>query len=211
VNILVVGASAGTGALAVATALERGHDVAAFARSPQKLTLQHGKLTRIQGDFHDRASVDAAVRGRDAVLVTASGSTLKAFRDNPTYFSQGTAHVIDAMKAHGVRRLVILSALGTGDSRRLVNPIVRLVAIGWILKRPFVDHERQEELTRHSGLDWVIVRPGGLTNGPARARYVKTAALERVPSTIRRADVADFLVEAAESDRWIRQSVQLGG
>jgi uncharacterized protein YbjT (DUF2867 family) len=211
VNILVVGASAGTGALVVSTALERGHDVAAFARSPQKLTLQHPKLTRIAGSFHDAAAVDAAVRGRDAVIVTASTSTLKAFKDNPTYFSQGTAHVIDAMKAHGVRRLVILSALGTNDSRPLVNPIVRALAIGWILKRPFADHERQEELTRASGLDWVIARPGGLTNGPARRRYRKTAAIERVPSMIARADVADFLVEAAESSQWIGKSVQLGG
>src|SRR5262249_43493640 len=149
------------------------HEVAAFARSPQKLALEHARLARIAGDFHDRASVEAAVRGREAVIVTASASSLKAFRDHPQYFSQGTAHVIDAMKAHGVRRLVILSALGTNDSRPLMNPLVRALAIGWILKRPFADHERQEELVRQSGLEWVIARPGGLTNGPARGRYRK--------------------------------------
>jgi uncharacterized protein YbjT (DUF2867 family) len=211
VNLLVIGASAGTGARVVASALERGHHVAAFARSPQKLTLASERLTRIAGDFHDRAAVDAAVRGRDAVIITASATTLRAFRDNPHYFSQGTGYVIDAMKAHGVRRLVILSAIGTGDSRGLVNAFVRAVVIGWILKLPFADHERQEELTRTSGLDWVIARPGRLTNGAARGRTVKTAALTPVPSSISRADLADFLVEAADSDRWLHQSVQLGG
>jgi uncharacterized protein YbjT (DUF2867 family) len=185
--------------------------VAAFARSPHKLTLSSPRLTRIAGDFHDATAVDAAVRGRDAVLVTASATTLKGFRDNPRYFSLGTEHVIAAMKAHGVRRLVILSALGTNDSRPLVNFFIRTIAIDRILKLPFADHERQEELVRASGLEWVIARPSGLTNGPAKRRYKKTAALEKVPAFIARADVADFMVEAAEGDAWVGKSVQLGG
>src|SRR3954451_7336729 len=90
-KILVVGASKGTGALTVAAALERGHQVTAFARSPQNLQLEHAALTRLPGNFHDQASVDAAVRGHDAVVVTASATSLKGCREDPTYFSRGTA------------------------------------------------------------------------------------------------------------------------
>jgi uncharacterized protein YbjT (DUF2867 family) len=210
-KISILGASQGTGAQAVKLALERGHDVLAFARHPDKLELAHSKLTRLAGDFHDPESVDAAVRGQDAVIVTASSTTLKGFKENPTYFSKGTGHTIDAMKRHGVRRLVVLSALGTGESLKLMNFLAAKLVVGFLLKAAFEDHERQEKLVRASGLDWVIARPGKLTNGPARGRYIKTAKIEPVPNLISRADVADFLVSASELDTWVRQAVQLGG
>ena len=210
-KILVVGASQGTGALAVRAALDKGHRVTAFARSPQKLVLAHPQLERVTGDFHQAASVAAAVPGHDAVIVTASATSLGAFKENPRYFSQGTGYVIDAMTKAGVKRLVVLSALGTGESLRLLNPIVRALTVGFLLKVPFQDHERQEQQVKASGLEWVIARPGRLTNGPARKRYVKKVAIEPVPSSIARADVADFLVEACESTTWVGHAVQLGG
>lgn len=210
-KILVVGASQGTGALAVREALKRGHTVTAFARSPNKLQVEDPKLLKREGNFHEQESVEAAVPGHDAVIVTASATTLKGFSDNPNYFSRGTRYVIDAMKANAIRRIVVLSALGTGESRRLANFLVEKLFISFLLKKPFEDHERQEELVRQSGLDWVIARPTRLTNGPGRKRYVKKTSIEPVPSSISRADVADFLVESAESDAWVGQAVQLGG
>jgi uncharacterized protein YbjT (DUF2867 family) len=210
-KVAILGASQGTGAEAVNAALARGHHVVAFARSPQKLRVDHPNLTRLRGDFHDRASVDEAVRGQDAVLVTASATRLKAFRENPHYFSQGTGYAIDAMKSHGVRRLVILSALGVGESRKVMPWLASKILVDFVLKVPYEDHERQEAAVRASGLDWVIARPGRLTNGPARKRYVARAEIERVPATISRADVADFLVNAAESEAWLGKAVQIGG
>jgi uncharacterized protein YbjT (DUF2867 family) len=210
-NILVIGASQGTGALAVRAALDKGHHVTAFARSPQKLALEHARLKKVTGDFHQASSVDAAVPGHDAVIVTASATRLGAFKENPRYFSQGTGYVIDAMRKGGAKRLAVLSALGTGDSRSLLNPIVRALMVDWLLKVPFADHERQEEQVRASGLDWVIARPGRLTNGPARRQYVTKTAIESVPSSISRADVADFLVAATEAPTWVGHAVQLGG
>ncbi len=210
-RILVIGASQGTGALAVEAALSQGHEVTAFARSPQKLTIENRKLRKLTGDFHVKASVDAAVAGHDAVIVTASSTSIKGFKENPHYFSSGTTFVVDAMKRHGVRRIVVLSALGTGETRRLLPAPVRFLVVDRLLKYPFADHVRQEELTRASGLEWVIVRPGRLTNGPARLAYKKTGKIEKVPAAISRADVADFLVEAATTSTWVGQGVQIGG
>ncbi len=210
-RILVVGASQGTGALAVEEGLKRGHLVTAFARNPQRLSLDNPNLTRSSGNFHELESVKSAVPGHDAVIITASATSLRAFKDNPNYFSLGTRHVIEAMKEHSVKRLVVLSALGTGESAKLVNAFMRMLVVGWLLKVPFEDHVRQEQLTRDSGLDWVIARPTRLTNGPARRQYQKKSAIEPVPNSISRADVADFLLEAVETEQWLRQAVQLGG
>ena len=209
-KIAILGASQGTGAEAVRVALARGHDVTAFSRTPSKLALEHPKLTKLAGDIHQRGDVDRAVHGHDAVLVTAS-SSLSGFKKKTNYFSEGTALAIDAMKAAGVRRLVVLSALGTGDSRKVMGFLAEKLLVSFILRLPYEDHERQEKLVRDSGLDWIIARPGRLTDGPARGRYVKKTGLEKVPNAIARADVADFLVSAAEVDTWVRQAVNLGG
>ena len=119
IKAIVVGGSQGTGALAVRAGLDRGHEVTAFARTPQRLALEHPQLTRVAGDLEDPASVAAAVKGADAVLLTAMPSALAAYRADPEFLTRGTASVVEAMRTHGVKRLVILSALGVGDSRPL--------------------------------------------------------------------------------------------
>ncbi len=210
-KIVVIGASRGTGALAAAAALDRGHEVTAFSRSPQKLVLEHPQLTRTAGDFHDAADMKRAIAGHDAVIITASVTKLSDFKTNPNYFSQGTELAIDAMKESGAKRLVILSALGTGDSRPLLNIVVRTLIAGWILKPAFEDHDRQERLVRESGLEWVIARPGRLTEGPAKRTYETKTEIAPVPSSISRADVADFLVRAATEETWVHHAVQIGG
>ena len=210
-KILILGASQGTGALCVKSALAKGHMVSAFARTPAKLDVNHPALTKVAGDFHDAASVRSAVVGHDAVIVCASAASLKGFKEKPDYFSRGTKFCIDAMKEHGVKRLVILSAQGAGDSLVTANWFLRTFVIGGILKLPFLDHDVQERLTRESGLEYVIARPTRLTDGPAKGRYTKTAELVKVPGSISRADVADFLVDSCDSQSFLDKAVQLGG
>ncbi|MFO0675710.1 MAG: NAD(P)H-binding protein [Polyangiaceae bacterium] len=211
-NILVLGASKGTGALCVASALEKGHRVTAFARTPSKLALDHAHLTKLTGNFHDEASVRGAVKGHDAVLVTASVSSLSEFKTTPDYFSRGTRFAIDAMKEFGVRRLVVLSAFGAGESAVGAGWLLRTLMVNLLLKRPFQDHDVQEAATMSSGLEWVIARPSRLTDGPAKGRYVReTDPKKGVPSAISRADVADFMVEASVSRDYVDHAVSLGG
>ncbi|MCE9599673.1 MAG: NAD(P)H-binding protein [Spirochaetia bacterium] len=172
-KILVIGASKGTGALCVAAALERGHSVTAFARTPDKIGMTHVNLKLVSGDFHNAESVAAAIPGHDAVIITASATSLQAFKENPNYFSMGTAHVIDALKKNKSARLIVLSAFGVGESRELAGWFLDKLVISFLLKLPFADHERQEAMVKASGLSWVIARPGRLTDGPARKMYQK--------------------------------------
>lgn len=209
-NILVIGASQGTGALAVAAALARGHHVTAFARSPGKLQASDPKLRTVAGSVFDEDAVDAAIPDHDAVILTVA-TTLKGFKDKPDYFSDGTRKVLRSMEKHGVKRLVVLSAMGVGESAALIPLPVRLIVMRGLLRRPFRDHEVQERMVRESGLEWVIARPGRLTDGPADGKYVAKTAIEKVPGTISRSDVAMFLVRATEETQWIGQAVQLGG
>ncbi len=209
-KILVVGASQGTGALCVRSALARGHSVSAFSRNPGKLDITDAALTKIVGDFHDAACVRGAVAGQDAVIISAAPKP-GAIKDTPDYFSRGTKYCIDAMKDHGVRRLVVLTAFGVGDSKEVAGWFMKTVFIDGLLQGFYRDHDAQERMTRESGLDFVIARPTRLTNGGAKGKYVRTAELISVPSSISRADLADFMVEACGSKTWVGKAVQLGG
>lgn len=210
-KILVLGASQGTGALCVRAALAEGHTVTAFARTPSKLDLTHAQLTKVTGDFHDEASVRAAVKGHDAVIICASATSLSGMKERPDYFSRGTKFCIAAMKEHAVKRLVVLTAHGVGDSFPVASWFQRTLLIGGLLKAFFLDHDVQERMTRESGLDFVIARPTRLTNGKANGKYTRTTELVSVPSSISRADLAAFLVEACQSSTFVGKAVQLGG
>lgn len=210
-KILVLGASQGTGALCVKAALAKGHTVTAFSRTPSKLDVTHDALTKVAGDFHDAESVRKAVAGHDAVIICASPTKLSAIKEKPDYFSRGTKYCIDAMKEHRVKRLVVLTAHGVGNTKPVASWFQRTFLIGMLLKGFFADHDVQERMTEESGLEWVIARPTRLTNGPAKGKYVRTADIVSVPSSISRADLADFLVEACETTTWVGKGVQLGG
>ncbi len=210
-KILVLGASQGTGALCVRTALAAGHTVTAFARTPAKLDLTHERLTKVAGDFHNEASVRAAVPGHDAVIICVSSTSLKGFKEKPDYFSSGTKFCIDAMKAAGVPRLVVLSAHGVGNSYDAASWFQRTFMIGWLIKYAFRDHAVQERLVQESGLDFVIARPTRLTNGKAAGQYARVAEPVPVPESISRADLANFLVESCHSPTFVGKAVELGG
>jgi uncharacterized protein YbjT (DUF2867 family) len=83
--------------------------------------------------------------------------------------------------------------------------------IDGVLKLAFADHEVQEKLVRESGLDWVVARPPRLTDGPARGKYVTSFDDSKVPMSLSRADLADFLVLACESEKFVKHTVALGG
>jgi uncharacterized protein YbjT (DUF2867 family) len=210
-KILVIGASQGTGALCVKIALEKGHLVTAFARTPSKLEINNTHLTKVAGDFHNENSVREAVKGHDAVIICASSTTLKGFREKPDYFSQGTKFCINAMKEQGVKRLVVLSAHGVGDSYDVASWVQRKLLIDRLLKDVFRDHDIQERMVRESGLEFVIARPTRLTNGKAKGKYMRTTEPKSIPSSISRADLADFLVASCESQEFVGKTVGLGG
>ncbi|HVF62344.1 MAG TPA: SDR family oxidoreductase [Thermoanaerobaculia bacterium] len=204
-KLLIVGATGGTGRELVRQALERGHEVTAFARRPAKLDVRHERLTVARGDVLDPAPVEAAVRGQDAVL-SALGH--KRWFYPTRILSEGTRNLVGAMEREGVRRLVCGTALGVGDSFGRMGLYYTLFVGVFILPFYFYDKVRQERVIRGSALDWVIVRPGVLKNRAARGRYEHGPKVGNWLWTVRiaRADVAAFMLDQLTSDEYLRQS-----
>lgn len=201
-RLLIVGATGGTGRQLVAQALDRGYEVTALVREPAKLEVDHARLKVVQGDVLDPESLDKAVKGQDAV-VSALGH--KRFFYPTRILSQGTANILRAMKAHGVQRLVCETSLGIGGSVGRMGLYYSLIVIPVILPLYFWDKTRQERIIAASGVDWVIVRPGVLTNGEKRGSYRHGPRIGSFLWTVRisRADVADFMLNQLESDAYV--------
>ena len=134
-------------------------------------------------------------------LVIPVGIILLFSRRNPV-LSIGAKNITDAMKELGVRRLVWQSALGIGDSKGQLGALYNFFLSPFFLRGSFADKEAQERIIRESGLDWIIVRPGGLTNGPLTGKYHQTnkAGYSLATPSISRADVADFMLKQLTDD-----------
>lgn len=200
-RLIVFGATGKTGQHVWRKALDRGHDVTAFARSPHKIERAAG-LRVARGDVMDAISVADAVDGHDTVIV-ALGS--KSLRDRTT-LAIGTRNVVDGMTRHGVERLVVLSAAGVGESWGQV-PLLARVLFSTLLRNIHADHTAQEGLVRASTIDWTIVRAAILHDGPA-ANDVTATNTGRM-GRIARADLAAFLVQEARDGAYSRQAIAI--
>lgn len=125
-----------------------------------------------------------------------------------TTISDGARNIVSAMEREGVKRLIFESSLGVGDSKWRMGLLHNLVAIPLFLRNIFADKEVQEKIVRSSALDWVIVRPSVLTDGPKRSAYRVGADVGNwlVPSRISRADVAAFMLEQVIGAKYLRQT-----
>ncbi len=177
----------------------------AFARKPLALRLDHQDLTRQAGDVLDQGAVADAVQGHDAALIVV-GSGRKG-----TVRSVGTRHVVDAMERHGVRRLVCLTTLGSGDSRALLNYFWKRIMFGLLLREAYADHEGQEACLKQSDLDWIIVRPGAFNDGPITGtlKHGFPPTEKNLKLKVSRADVADFMLQQLTNDTYLRKSPSL--
>lgn len=200
-KLAVFGATGGTGKEIVIQALEAGHEVTVLVRDPARLTVNHDKLYLVFGDVLNLEKVEETLAGSEAVCCSLGNTA-----NNPDFVvSNGTQNIITAMQKQGIKRLVVVSALGVGDSREQV-PLSFKMRMKTVLRKAYEDKERQEQFVQESDLDWIIVRPGGLTNGPATGEYEAGLDPSIGSSQVSRADVAAFVLQQLTDDTYLHQT-----
>lgn len=200
----MVGGSKGTGAQVVQMATKAGHLVTSLSRTGGT-SLAEG-VRDIEGDALDAAVARSVVADADAVVVTVGGGA-----GSDRHRAEVTRSLIAAMRDAGVRRLVVQSSLGVGDSMNLMSGPARVFA-RTVLGRALADHAEQEAAVAASGLDWTVVRPGGLSDGPATGDYVvqETAEGRPMKGRIARADVAAYVVSILDEPATFGQALAMG-
>lgn len=201
-NLTIFGASGGTGTLATAYAVERGHRVTVFGRRPERLP-DVGAGRRVQGDVLDEEAVTDALTDADAVLILLGAPP----SDRSGIRGHGTATILRGMRRAGVERVVCMSCSGVDQSYASQDWITRRVVLDLWLWRVVADHAVQEMLLRESDRRYTIVRPPHLTSAQdGRVRWFDGDA--RAPrSSVGQGDLARALVDLAASDAHLRQVV----
>lgn len=216
-KILVVGATGGTGRATIERLVRDGHRVTAFSRTADALAEGSELITAFSGDATNPDDVDRAVAGHDAVIVTLGIAEnplrVRLFGTARTRLdvrSAGTRNVIAAMRKHGVRRLVVQSSFGVGETKDKLRWLDSLF-FSLLLKPQIADTEVQEIEVRESGIDWVLAQPVHLTDDDTEEMPFASPEGEVREWKISRKGVARFLAWAAQTPDYVGRSVALSG
>ena len=214
-NILVIGATGGSGRAVCDALLDRGHTVTAVARHATALPARPG-LDRIDGDATDPSFLDRVVPGHEGVIVTLGISEpmvrvrLRGAQGTADDVrSRGTAAVVAAARRAGIRRVVVQSSYGVGETRSLLGLADRIL-FALLIKPQIFDSEIQEGVLRGSDLDWTIVQPVHLSDDDSVDRFVSTDGRIRQHKVSRRA-VGHVHAELVEGTTMIGRTVSVSG
>ena len=206
-TVLIIGASKGIGLETVKACLAAGYDVRAFARSAASIAIEDARLTKIPGDALSKSDIASALPGADAVIQSLGVASAQELIFGTTLFSKSTKVLIEAMAVSGPRRLIAVTGAGAGNSRGRIGFLYDSIMFPILLQRVYSDKDIAENIIQKSGLDWTIVRPGGLTNRPVTGRYhILTDMKDWRGGFISRADVADFLAKQVADKSLIGQT-----
>jgi len=204
-KVVIFGSSGGTGRELLKQAMEREHEIIAFVRNPDRIAdIKTSNMGIIVGDVLDSKAVENAVSEQDAVIsAIGAGATRSTLRE------EGTRNIVECMQRKKVRRLVSLSSMGVGDSRSNLGFFTKYIVVPIFLRHAFADHEKQESVIRLSSLDWTIVRPPHLKDGPRIGEYKHGIQIgeREIQGKISRADVADFMLNQLTDDTYLRKEV----
>jgi len=199
-KLFILGATGGIGRHLLQLALERGHHVTAYVRSPQKIESTHERLKLVQGDVFNADQLAGSMAGHDVVLSAFGPLTILS----STLRRQFGRTLAAAMRKSGVRRMQLVSAAFLFQDLDLVARFLKAT----LFRQMIPDMAGMEAEVCQSDLDWTIVRPPRLTNGPARHSYrIADGSLPKGGFLISRADVAHFMIGETENPTHLKQIV----
>ena len=208
-KILLLGITGRTGRLVAEEAIKRGHKIVGIARDPGKVTVKDAGI--VKGTPYDFETVRKAIIGCDAVI-----STLNIFPQSESLFgkikspldsmSVSITNAVKAMKEKDIKRIVVMTALGVGDSAKEIPGFFSFIVRISNIKYAYADHDAQEKVLENSNLDWTVVRPAGLNdkNDDISILY-NLKGVGKIASTISRNAVAHFILDCIEKGQFIKQ------
>ena len=205
-KIVIFGASGKTGSLLAEQALAAGHEVIAYVRRPESVKPENKNMKVVVGQLSDTTKIKSAIAGADVCVSTLGGNSLSK---HATEFMEGIQNIIKAMEEEKVKRFIYMSSIGAGDSRELMAQPVRFLIADVMLRIPLADHTSNEKRIAQSSLNWTVVRPGGLTDGPLKADIKhgsEKVKLKGSPS-ISRASVATFILKQINNETYRNKGV----
>jgi uncharacterized protein YbjT (DUF2867 family) len=198
-GILIFGASRNTGLDIAEILAKRGDKVTAFVRAGSDTSaLSKLGVTLVNGDALDMPSVEAALAGKTYRAII---TTISCFSCDPKPDYLGNKNIFDAAKAAGIQRVLLMTTIGAGDSYDSAPIPARS-----FLKDMLPLKTQAEDHLKGLGLDYTIIRPGGLKTAPPTGRALLTEDV-KASGIITRADLAELVVKALDDDATIGKTL----
>ncbi|ORX96615.1 NAD(P)-binding protein [Basidiobolus meristosporus CBS 931.73] len=214
-KVVIFGSTGGSGKAALVNAIEAGHTVTVLVRDSSKLDSlgpeNKAKIRIVEGNIKDTEKVKEVIEGQQVVVSAIGGAMdfsnpLKPTLSDPTICMDAITNIISAIStaANPPTRLIALSTTGISNSRDI--PLLFLPLYHWMLAVPHEDKKKMEEAIVEAGekgiiKEWIIVRPGLLTNGEKTGNYQVGEGI--IGYLISREDVGDFVTKNLESHEWV--------
>ena len=208
-KLLILGITGRTGKLVAEEAIKRGHKIVGIARDMNKVTVREAEV--VTGTPYDFETVRKAINGCDAVISTLSlfprsQGLFGKFKTPIDSMSVSIKNTVKLMEEKGIKRIVVMTALGAGDSASELSGFIRFIVNMTNIKYSYFDHDLQEKVLENSSLDWTIVRPVGLTDKNNNISILHNLkGMGKINSMISRNAVAHFMLDCIENGEFIRQ------
>jgi nucleoside-diphosphate-sugar epimerase len=196
-TVLVFGGNRATGLEAVKQLVTDKASVTVFVRASSDTTeLKALGVKLVTGDVLQAADVQKAfASGKYTAVVSALGAVRG--QANPDF--EGLKNITDAAKAAGVKRIVVVTAIGAGDSNSMTPESLKKV-----LQPILIEKGKGEEYLAASGLDYTIIRPGGLKNGAPTGKATLTEDRTK-HSDINRSDLGVLVAKSVGDKKTYRK------
>ncbi len=202
-RIFVVGGSKGVGLCLTKLALEKDYKVTVLSRNAENMPIVHKNLTKINGNAKKLEDLEENVKDSD-VVISAIGTRNNT--KNQNLFSESTKNILASI--NGSNKLFIaITGIGVKETLGRNGFFYEKIVLPLFLKNIYKDKDREEEIIKHSNTQWIIVRPGFLTNGPLTGRYKIITDMNQLKTKqISRMDVAHFILTQVEDPVYIKMA-----
>lgn len=214
-KILVLGATGRTARHAIPYALEKGYQVVALVRNQDKINILADEIEIITGLSTNIDDVRKAMQGCEAVISFLSplsrGTAISLKKIDPPHVLENSLRIVlQVMEEQQVKRLMILSTVGTGDTWYYLPWYVKLLGKYTNFKHIFADHNAQEQLVMASATDWTIVRAAGLNEKPVTGKLKITYDQKLQPFQLSRRLLAKFFIDNLNNAAYFQKAPMLG-
>ncbi|MGH9857703.1 MAG: NAD(P)-dependent oxidoreductase, partial [Acidobacteriota bacterium] len=166
----------------------------------RKIDIANVGLEIAEGDIYKPETVEKAIEGQEAIISALGGKVFSG----PLVCRDGIKTILPAMKKHGVKRLIAISAFGASEHRDF-SPYTKLLRL--TIPLPMHDKDEMEALIVASSVDWTIVRPAAYTDFWQKKGYSPAEVLAAPYPIVTRSGVAACLIDQLKDSAHIRKAI----
>ena len=213
-NVLLLGATGRLGSEILKRLIDEKIETTALVRNPDKLKLNSEHLTVVKGDVTNSIDLNKAMKSVDVVITALNISRKSDFpwaklRTPKTLLSDTMKILVDLGEKNDIQKIITISAWGTNESKNDLPMWFKWLINNSNVKYGYEDHERQENILVKSDVDWMIIRPVGLSDSQKNKKANISTDSKTFGLLVARKTVANFIVTNLKGNQFVKKIVPI--